>query len=137
MCNVSTADAANMAHRVADVVLATKFTKPGPIATVRPAAQQSTSAALTVPVIVTGFAGRFYSDELNSHYDIAAASNVLVLKRAYAGPDTLRAVDARTFRGAGLTVHFSGDGSAPVPSFSVDNGRARGIEFVRVPPAVR
>lgn len=137
MCNVSTADAASMAHRVADVVLATKFTKPVPTPPVRPAAQQSTSATPAAPMILTGFAGRFYSDELNSSYDIAAVSNVLVLKRAYAGPDTLRAVDARTFRGAGLTVHFAAEGSAPVSGFTVDNGRARGIEFVRVPPGVR
>jgi hypothetical protein len=74
-------------------------------------------------------AGRFFSDELGVSFDLRAAPNVLVLRRPYAGPDTLRAVDAHTFRGAGLTLHFP---SAGAPNgFTVDNGRARGIEFVR------
>jgi len=137
MCNVSTANAVGLAHQVSDIVLATRFTKPVPAPPVRAAGQQGVSAAPAANVVVTGFAGRFYSDELNANYDITAISNGLVLKRAYAGPDTLRAVDARTFRGAGLTLHFSTDGSSPAPDFTVDNGRARGIEFIRVAPAVR
>jgi CubicO group peptidase (beta-lactamase class C family) len=137
MCNVSTADAAGMAHRVADVVLAAEFTKPVPTPPARAAAQQGNGGAPPANVVVTGFAGRFYSDELNSTFDITASANVLVLKRAHAGPDTLRAADARTFRGAGLTVHFATDGAAPAPGFTVDNGRARGIEFVRVLPVAR
>ncbi|MDB4875629.1 MAG: hypothetical protein JWM41_2075 [Gemmatimonadetes bacterium] len=131
MCNVSTANSVGLAHQVADIVLASRFTKPVPGP--RAAAQQGAATATAVTVPVTGFGGQFYSDELNSTYDLNPVGGTLVLRRAHAGPDTLRAVDARTFRGAGLTLHFDADGSASAQRFTVDNGRARGLEFVRAP----
>lgn len=133
MCNVSNANAAGLAHRVADIVLADRFTKAAVAAVVQPAGQPTAVPAVIGDIPVTGFAGRFFSQELNATYDIAPVGNVLMLKRAYAGPDTLRAVDKRTFRGAGLTVRFDGDGSSSVRGFTVDLGRARGLEFERVP----
>jgi hypothetical protein len=57
---------------------------------------------------------------------------VLVLRRGRAAPDTLRTVDHQTLRAGGITLHFSGNGAARAPSFTIDNGRARGIEFARV-----
>jgi hypothetical protein len=133
MCNVSTADAGGMAHRVADAVLAARFTKPVPAPVTRAAAQQGATTSPPADVAVSGFGGKFYSDELNANYDLTPVAGALVLRRAHAGPDTLRAVDARTFRGAGLTLRFPADGSAPVRSFTVENGRARGLEFTRAP----
>jgi CubicO group peptidase (beta-lactamase class C family) len=131
MCNVSTANSVGLAHQVADIVLGPRFTKPA--VAQRAAAQQGAANAPAVTVPVSGFAGQFYADEVASTYDLSAVGNTLVLRRAHAGPDTLRAVDARTFRGAGLTLHFDGEGSAPVRTFTVDNGRVRGLEFVRKP----
>jgi len=47
-------------------------------------------------------------------------------------PDTLRAVDRRTLRGAGLTIRFpQAIGVGPAANFTVDNGRASGLEFSR------
>jgi CubicO group peptidase (beta-lactamase class C family) len=130
MCNVSTADAVGMAHRVADVVLAKRFTVPVPAPAVRSATQQGSAPAVSVSAdALVSMSGRFVSDELNATFELSPAVNSLVLRRAHAGPDTLRATDRRTFRGGGLTVHFDGD--EPVRSFTIDNGRARGIEFVR------
>jgi CubicO group peptidase (beta-lactamase class C family) len=126
MCNVSTAQSATLALRTADAVLGTRFPKPVPTQPVR-AAGSATAAVVTVDA--TPFAGRFYSEELNASYDLSATTNGLVLRRAYAGPDTLHAVDARTFRGAGLTLRF--DTTSAARSFTVENGRARGIEFIR------
>ena len=49
-----------------------------------------------------------------------------MLARARAAVDTLRATDDHTFRGTGLTITFS-----RADAFTVDNGRARGLEFAR------
>jgi CubicO group peptidase (beta-lactamase class C family) len=130
MCNASNAAAATLALRTADAVLGPRFTQPVPTSPVRAAGTPTRATANNATSVdVVPLVGRFYSDELSATYDLSAASNALVLRRAHAGPDTLRAVDARTFRGAGLTLHF--DTATPATSFTVDNGRARGIEFVR------
>ena len=71
--------------------------------------------------------GRFYSEELNTTYTLARAGSSLVLARLRAEPDTLRAIDAQTLRGRGLTLRFTGPST-----FTLDNGRARGLEFRRV-----
>jgi len=128
MCNVSSADAVGLAHQVADIVLAKDFTKPVPARAPRAATQQAAPSVAVSANDIAPLAGKFFSDELGVTFDLSAAPNALVLRRPYAGPDTLRPVDPHTFRGAGLTFHFPAAGGA---SFTVDNGRARGIEFVR------
>jgi hypothetical protein len=70
---------------------------------------------------------RFYSPELDATYDLAASDHRLVLRRPRAAADTLRALDDHTFRGTGVTIRFAAPGA-----FTVDNGRARGLEFNRV-----
>jgi len=132
ICNVSNADAVGLAHRVADVVLGAKFTQPVPAATTRASAQQAGAAIALSEAERAALVGRYYSDELSSTYDLKAAGSSLVLTRGRAAPDTLRAIDQRTLRAGGITLHFSAPGSGG-PAFTIDNGRARGIEFVRVP----
>ena len=127
MCNVSNADAVTLAHRVADVVLGARFTEPVPVATRAAGAQQQAAATVTLSdAALSPFAGRFYSPELNATYELTTAAHRLVLKRPRAVPDTLRALDDHTFRGTGLTIKFGGTNA-----FTVDNGRARGLEFSR------
>jgi hypothetical protein len=126
MCNVSNADATTLAHRVADAVLGKAFTEPVPGA--RAARAQQQAAAVTLPdVTLSTFAGRFYAPELNVTYELSAANHRLVLTRPRAATDTLRALDDHTFRGSGLTIRFSGPSA-----FTVENDRARGLEFRRV-----
>ena len=124
MCNVSTADAGGMALRVADAVLGNTFTQPAPTRAVV-ALQQAASIPIT-DAQRSAFAGRFYSDELNATYELSHEGSALVLKRPRAAPDTLRAADAQTLRGRGLTLRFTG-----AETFTLDNGRARGIVFRR------
>jgi len=131
MCNVSTADATGLAHRVADVVLGSRFTQPVPVATRRAAAQQAGSAVTLDDADRSALVGRYYSDELSATYDVVAASGALVLHRGRAAPDTLRAVDHQTFRAGAITLHAATAQSGSVPGFTIDNGRARGIEFTR------
>jgi CubicO group peptidase (beta-lactamase class C family) len=127
MCNVSTADAGGMALRVADAVLGSKFTQPVPPAPTRSAtAQQQASITLT-DAQSSALAGRFYAEELNVTYELTRGGSSLVLTRPRAEPDTLRATDAQTLRGRGLTLHFTG-----AETFTLDNGRTRGIVFRRV-----
>jgi CubicO group peptidase (beta-lactamase class C family) len=132
MCNVSNADAVTLAHRVADIVIGGKFTQPLPAATVRASAEQAGSSVALSDAERSSLAGRYYSDELSSTYDLSAMGGVLVLRRGRAAPDTLRTVDHQTLRAGGITLHFTGTGAARAPSFTIDNGRARGIEFARV-----
>jgi len=132
VCNVSNADAVGLARRVADIVLADKFTQPVPVAAGRAATQQGAAGVALTQAEVTAFAGRYYSDELNATYELSPVGTKLVLHRPRAVPDTLRAVDRRTLRGAGLTIRFpQAIGVGPAANFTVDNGRARGLEFSR------
>ncbi|MEP6495168.1 MAG: serine hydrolase domain-containing protein [bacterium] len=134
MCNVSTADAVGMAHRVADVVLGARFTKPVPAPAARSAAQQGAPTIRVAAPALLSFGGRYYSDELDATFILTPITDGLLLHRAHAGPDTLRATDAHTFRGGGVTLRF--DANAPsnagaAQAFALENGRARGIEFIR------
>ena len=146
MCNVSTADAVRLAHRVADIVLADRFTKPVPPAAARAAAQQGAGSVTLSDGELAPLVGRYFSDELNATYELTRGAGTLILRRSRT-VDTLHAIDARTFRGGGVTLHFnptvaaSGAASGPgtavdsmvrsEPVFTVENGRARGIEFAR------
>src|SRR5689334_21194450 len=92
MCNVSNADAVGLAHRVADIVLASKLSQPLPSAGSRAAAQQGTTAVSIPPDDARQMAGRFYSDELNATYELLPAGSAFILRRPRAEDDTLIAV---------------------------------------------
>ena len=128
LCNVSNADAVGLAHRVADVVLGPRFTKPAVAANVRAAGQTAAPAIALTASERAAITGRFYSPELDATYDLRDAGDALVVVRARA-VDTLRAVDRQTFRGSGYTLHFVTASGAP--TFTLDAGRIRGIEFTR------
>jgi CubicO group peptidase (beta-lactamase class C family) len=132
MCNVSNADAVSLAHRVADVVLGNTFTQPAPVAQTRAATQQGAASVALTPAEVAAMRGRYYSDELNATYELIPGGATLVLHRPRAVADTLRALNHQTLRGAGITIRFTSPASAgAAASFTLDNGRARGLEFSR------
>ncbi len=128
LCNLSTADPTTLMRRVADVVLASKFTQQV-AATPRPAGARQVGAPAPAVGDVSRLAGSYYSDELDAVYEISATPRGLLLKRPRTtAADTLVALDAQTFRAGGLTLHFA---TVDTPTFTLDAGRARGIEFVR------
>ena len=137
MCNVSTANSAALTHAVADVVLGSAFTKPVPVAA-RAAnagsAQQQAATVVLTDAERDALAGRYYSEELDATYAIERAGSALVLHRPRSGSDTLRASNRDTFRAAAMTFKFA-PGSSSAPSFTIDAGRARGIEFTRLAPS--
>jgi len=125
-CNVSTADAGGLAMRVADVVLGPKFTEAAPVARAATATQQQAASVTLTDAQLSSMVGKFRSEELNTTYTLSRAGSSIVLTRLRAAPDTMRAVDANTLRGRGMTLRFTGP-----QSFTADNGRARGIVFAR------
>jgi hypothetical protein len=131
MCNVSTAEAVTLAHRVADIVVGAAFTKPVPEPRSRAAAQQAGAPVTLSASERAALVGRYYSDELSSTYDISDVGGSLIVRRLRAAPDTLRVIDRQTFRAGNITLHFATTGAR---TFTIDNGRARGIEFVKAAP---
>jgi hypothetical protein len=133
MCNVSTANALALTHGVADIVLASSFTKPAPVATrTASVAQSGATPATYTAAALDRFTGRYYSDELDATFEIARAGSGLLLRRPRSAPDSLRSLSiVNTFRAGNLTLAFQ-SGSSASPAFTVDAGRARGIEFRRV-----
>ena len=128
LCNVSTADPGTMMRRVADIVLASRFTQPAVAAQRQgPGARQASSSALIPVGELSKLAGRYYSEELDAWYDVSATDRALIVKRPRNAPDTLAATDSRTYRSTAFTFHFASNAA----SFTLDAGRARGIEFVR------
>jgi len=132
MCNVSNADAVGLAHRVADIVLAQKFTQPRPASAPRAASQQGNTIVSLAPADAQAMSGRFYCDELNATYELAPSGSAFILHRPRAADDTLMPVAKRTLRGRGITLHFASSLTSRIV-FTVDNGRARGLEFIRAP----
>jgi CubicO group peptidase (beta-lactamase class C family) len=134
LCNVSTADATGMGHRVADVVLAGRFTKPAPVAAgaSRAAARQAGSAASVPAARLASLAGTYYSEELDASYELTSVGSAFLVKKPRAtAPDTLRAIDSVTFRASGYTLRFLPTSHGEATSFTLDNGRVRGVEFRR------
>jgi CubicO group peptidase (beta-lactamase class C family) len=133
LCNVSNAPATTLTRRVADVVLADKFTQPVAAAT-PPGGGRAGGAGAAVAVnasvasAMSRFTGRYYSDELQATYEIAAVDGKLIVSRPRGAADTLIARDSTTFGGGGITLRF---GSDPAAGFALDGGRVRNILFVR------
>jgi CubicO group peptidase (beta-lactamase class C family) len=136
MCNVSTANSVALAHGVADVVLERVLTKPAAVTQTGAANARGTPASYSDDALAR-FPGRYYSDELDATFNVTRSGSTLLLTRARSGPDTLRATPVPgSFRSGGLTLEFD-DASGAASSFSLDAGRARGIEFRRMAPAGR
>jgi hypothetical protein len=108
MCNVSNADAVGLAHRVADVVLGSKFTQPVPPAATRASAQQAGSTVMLSDSERAALVGRYFSDELSSTYDLRASGSALILTRGRSAPDTLRVLDHETLRAGGEVIWGAG-----------------------------
>ena len=141
LCNVSDANPTMISHKIADLVLAPKFTAsppPTPARSADTAAAQASRGGSTnsasAASSVSGLAGRYYSTELDATYELIANGTTLTVRRPRGEIDTLTVTDpqARTFRGGGMTYRFAPNAGGKAPKFAVDIGRARGMEFARV-----
>ena len=98
------------------------------------ASQQGAQSVTLSDAELNAYVGRFYSEELDATYEVARSGSALLLRRPRTPTDTLRATDHRTLRASGLILNFT-PGQPSSPMFTVDAGRARGIEFIRVAPS--
>jgi len=133
LCNTTEANTTMLSHQVADIVFGSKLSAPAQRAT-RP---DSAAPRGTMPAAddLSTLTGRYYSTELDATCDVSVNGTVLTVKRPRGEVDTLRVVDPRTFRAGALTYRFSPTVAGKAPSFAVDIGRARGMEFNRVTAA--
>ncbi|HEY4304773.1 MAG TPA: serine hydrolase domain-containing protein [Gemmatimonadaceae bacterium] len=136
MCNVSTANSVGLAHAVADVVLQPVLGKAAAV-TQTGAANREGAALSYSDNALARLVGNYQSDELDATFAVTKSGSSLLLKRPRSAPDTLHATATPdAFRVSGLTLRFD-VGERPATTFTVDAGRARGIEFRRVAPSGR
>lgn len=86
------------------------------------------------PVDLTSFAGRYFSEELETFYDLSVEGGQLVIRHRRFGPVTLTHTSGDSFSGTlpvSLVV-FRRDAQGNVTGFDAGNGRARGIMFTKV-----
>ncbi len=85
-------------------------------------------------VDLNSFAGRYFSEELETFYDLSVEDGKLVLRHRRFGPVALTHTDGDKFSGTlpVTQVAFHRDAEGNVTGFDAGNGRARGIVFKKV-----
>ncbi len=135
LCSTTDANTTVLSHQVADILLGPKLAAPAPRAA-RPDTAATRAAAPTAKDL-SGLAGRYYSTEIDARYDVSVTGTTLTAKRPRGEVDTLKVVGPQTFRAGGLTYRFAPAVAGKAPSFAVDIGRARGMQFDRLPASPR
>ncbi|MBX3147731.1 MAG: serine hydrolase [Gemmatimonadales bacterium] len=85
-------------------------------------------------VDLASFAGRYFSEELETYYDLSVEKDQLVIRHRRFGPAALTHTSGDNFSGTMpvSSVAFRRDAQGNVTGFEAGNGRARGILFERV-----
>lgn len=78
------------------------------------------------------FEGRYFSEELETFYQLVLGDGALVVQRRRYEDAELSAGDEDSFSGGGLTYDFERDRNGVVIGFYVSNGRSRDVRFERV-----
>lgn len=98
-----------------------------------PVAYEWRQAVTPTKATLSGFAGRYVSDELGGAiYRVTATDSTLELRTATEPPVAARPMFANTFLAGGLTIQFS----APSPraaGFEATDSRMRRVKFTRLP----
>ncbi len=81
---------------------------------------------------LAGFAGRFYSEELETFYDLAVEDGALVMRQRRLGRVPLNPGDEDSFSGGGFSFAFERDRNGEVIGFYLSNVRTRDVRFGRV-----
>jgi hypothetical protein len=85
-------------------------------------------------VDLNSFAGRYFSEELETFYNLSVEGGKLVIRHRRFGPVPLTHTNGDSFSGT-LPVSqlvFSRDAEGKITGFEAGNGRARGIVFKKV-----
>ena len=85
-------------------------------------------------VNLTAFAGRYFSEELETFYDLSVEDGKLVIRHRRFGPVALTHTSGDSFSGTlpVSQVVFQRDAQGNITGFDAGNGRARGIMFKKV-----
>ncbi len=85
-------------------------------------------------VDLPSFAGRYFSEELETFYDLSVEGGQLVIRHRRFGPAALTHTSGDKFSGTlpVSQVAFRRDAQGTITGFEAGNGRARGILFERV-----
>ena len=80
------------------------------------------------------FAGRYFSEEMETFYDLSVEDGKLVIRHRRFGPVTLTHTNGDNFSGTlpVTQIAFRRDAEGKVTGFDAGNGRARGIVFNKV-----
>lgn len=85
-------------------------------------------------VDLTSFAGRYFSEEMETFYDLSVEDGKLVIRHRRFGPVTLTHTNGDNFSATlpVTQIAFRRDAQGNVTGFDAGNGRARGIVFAKV-----
>jgi CubicO group peptidase (beta-lactamase class C family) len=133
LCNVAGAEPDRLAREVADIVLADRVGAPTPP---EPGSGDEELAGdeAFVPSTETleGYAGRYFSDELQATYTLSVADGALTLQRGRLDSVVLEPVAEGELRADGLRVVFRDGERGRAATLTVHAGRVRDVRFVRV-----
>lgn len=133
LCNLATARPTRMARQVAEIYLGSLM-KPGEEEPHRRPGE-SASPAQTVklsPAQLGLYQGRYFSEELQTTYELKLDDGRLCLHRKNAPPHSLDPAGSDEFHDGGLQFHFQRE-KGSVSGFRLDAGRVRNLMFRRVP----
>ena len=82
---------------------------------------------------LAGFAGRFFSEELETFYTFAVEDGSLVMRQRRLGRIELEPGEEDNFSGGNLLFTFERDRNGVLIGFYLSNGRSRDVRFGRVP----
>jgi CubicO group peptidase (beta-lactamase class C family) len=137
LCNSSTIAPSGLARRVADLVLAGKFSQrtAPPLAGGRGGGPARTAPPATMPAgtSLTDYAGTYESGEVDGRFTVAVDGLKLTLKRETDAEAAVMQQDSALdeFRARGLTIAFQRDANKKITGLTVDAGRVRGIKFTK------
>ena len=84
------------------------------------------------PENLADFEGRYFSDEIETFFEIVLEDGELVMKQRRLDDATLEPGQPDTFSGGGFTFRFERDRNGQVIGFYLSNGRTRDVRFGRV-----
>ena len=87
--------------------------------------------AITTPAALAAFAGSYLSDELDTRYEIVLRDSTLVRTHRKMNDATLMPAGGDVFTYGGTTVLFTRDRRGRITGFTINDGRVRGVRFVR------
>lgn len=97
----------------------------------KPVRLERKAPATPAPGMLSGYAGRYYSRELDTYWTLRVDGGRLVLRPLRGADIPLVPVYADAFRGQGRLIMFQRDGRQQVTGFDLALSRVRGIRFAR------